>query len=443
MERGGQGSTWIARDDSIERYLQPPVVEPLLPSALRQGRLCPEPSVVLQCLAGFRVGHVAPAVYAGSAALEILFANLAANAVLLTVVDVAKLPAGGPPISAPTNLPQLRKPLTLPNDCHMVLGDGRHSPIAHQQRQFATSATGEGMESIDLFLVAEDPLNPRMLYTESGDGVVLAVYHLTAGATDPLPSHAVLVESSGGRQRLILFAGNGTPWWNPGQSVPPPPLRSIAHVVLHTDVTVAGVAHDQLVLQVVQPGSAGGPKWTFVPFRTFAESLWGQDRVALDGFWNTAHPDGAPLFESLDGSVTPTLAARVRDIAGTPLRGGILAGGVVPQPAVVAAPPPGMGVGPPPPGFIAQPLRGRTLQLFDGVVRRTGPAGLNGWLTVLAEDEVLGLYQTFQGLQPRQARRYHVNHAGATLATVIDNLILIGDVTDQGMQFDLGSMAKA
>jgi len=80
---------------------------------------------------------------------------------------------------------------------------------------------------------------------------------------------------------------------------------------------------------------------------------------------------------------------------------------------------------------------------FDGVVRRTGPAGLNGWLTVLAEDEVLGLYQTFQGLQPRQARRYHVNHAGATLATVIDNLILIGDVTDQALQFDLGSMAKA
>ena len=115
----------------------------------------------------------------------------------------------------------------------------------------------------------------------------------------------------------------------------------------------------------------------------------------------------------------------------------------MPQPAVVAAPPRGMVVGPPPPGLIAQPLRGRPLPLFDGVVRRTGPAGLNGWLTVLAEDEVLGLYQTFQGLQPRQARRYHVNHAGATLATVIDNLILIVDVTDQALQFDLGSMAKA
>jgi hypothetical protein len=445
MERVGQGSAWIARDDSIERYLHPPVVEPLLPAALRQGARCPEPSVILQCLAGFRVGHAAPAVYGGSPALEVLFANLAANAVQLTVVDVAKLPAGGPPISAPANLPLLRKPLTLPNDCHMVLGDGRHSPIAHRQRQFATSATGEGMESIDLFLVAEDPLNPRMLYTESGDGVVLAVYHLTAAATDPLPSHAVLVESSSGRQRLILLAGNGTPWWSPGQSVPPPPLRSIAHVALHPDVTVAGVAHDQLVLQVVQPGSAGGPKWTFVPFRTFAESLWGQDRVALDGFWNTAHPDGAPLFESLDGSVTPTLAAGVGDIAGTPLFGGILAGGVVAQPAVVAAPPPppGMIVGPPPPGPIAQPLGGRPLPLFDGVVRRTGPAGLNGWLTVLAEDEVLGLYQTFQGLLPRQARRYHVNHAGAALATVVDNLILIGDVTDQALQFDLGSMVKA
>ena len=389
---------------------------------------------MLQFDAGFHVWHAAPAVYAGSPALEVLFANLAANALQLTIVDVAKLPAGGSPISAPANLPTLRKPLLLPNDCHMVLGDGRQSPIAHLQRQFATSATGEGMESIDLFLVAEDPLNPRMLYTESGDGVVLAVYHLTAAATDPLPSHAVLVESSGGRQRLILFAGNGTPWWNPGQTAPPPPLRSIAHVALHADVTVAGVAHDQLVLQVVQPGSAGGPKWTFVPFRTFAESLWGRDRFALDGFWNTTHPDGAPLFESLDGSVTPTIPAGIRDIAGTPLFGGVLAGGVVPQPGEVVEPPPGL---------IAQPPRARPLPLFDGVVRRTGPAGLNGWLTVLAEDEVLGLYQTFQGLLPRQARRYHVNNAAAALATILDNQILIGDVTDQALQFDLGSVAKA
>jgi hypothetical protein len=476
MERVGRGSTWIARDDSIERYLHPPVVEPLLPPALRQGGLCPEPHVVLQCLARFRVAHVAPAVYAGSPALEVLFANLMANVMQLTVVDVGKLPAGAPPISAPANLPLLRKALTLPNDCHMVLGDGRHSPVAHQQRQFATSATGEGMESIDLFLVAEDPLNQRMLYTESGDGVVQAVYHLTRAAADPLPSHGVLVESSAGRQRLILFAGNGIPWWGPipapGTTTPPPPLRAVAHVALHPDVTVAGVAHDQLVLQVVQPGSPGGPKWTFVPFRTFAESLWGQDRFALGGYWNTAHPDGAPLFESLDGSVTPSIApANIMTVLDTPLFGGPLVGTVAPQPMVVGPQPPIVGpqppivgpqppiVGPHPPIVGSQPpivapppdlpimplaVQGGPLVLFDGVVRRAGPAGLNGWLTVLAEDEILGLYRTFQGLLPKQARRYHVNNAVAALATVIDNnLILIGDVTDQALQFDLGSMVKA
>ena len=93
-------------------------------------------------------------------------------------------------------------------------------------------------------------------------------------------------------------------------------------------------------------------------------------------------------------------------------------------------------------GLAARGPRGGPLPFFDGVVRRTGPAGPDGWLTVLAEDEILGLYLSFQDLLPRAARRYHVRHAATALGAVVDNQIVIGDVTETALQFDLGSVAK-
>src|SRR6185295_4226146 len=110
------------------------------------------------------------------------------------------------------------------------------------------------------------------------------------------------------------------------------------------------------ILQVVQPtGSGTDSKWAFVPFRTLAQSLWGKTREEQErfqAFWETRHPDGAPLFESLDGSVPTT----------------------------------------------PSPSKSPPLPLHDGVVRRASAAGTEGWITVLAEDEVLALYRTFDDL---------------------------------------------
>jgi hypothetical protein len=231
-----------------------------------------------------------------------------------------------------------------------------------------------------------------------------------------------------------------------------------------------------LIVQVVQPtGSSAGAKWAFVPFRTLAEALWGNDRFRFDGFWNTPHPDGTPLFTSLDGSVTPPIPPSAigpapippspigaSPIAREPIAPSPIMEPAIGQPAITPSPTPQPPV---PEPLIAQPIRaqpldlvgtpllaldpaalaarlarGRPLPFFDGVVRRAGPAGPGGWLTVLAEDEILGLYLSFQDLLPRAARRYHLRHATTALGAVIDNQIVIGDVTETALQFDLGSV---
>jgi hypothetical protein len=272
----------------------------------------------------------------------------------------------------------------------MALGDGRHSPVAHL-RQTVVSATGAAVSN-DYFLVLEVPAF-RTLQSGS-NGSVQAVYNLAIDESKGGPSHVVIVETSGGRQRLMLISGAERPWWGNQE------LNLVAHTALHAGVSVVGVAHDQIILQVAQPtGSGAGAQWAFLPFRTLAESLWGSGReehLRFQAFWETPHPDKAPLFESLDKSVPPSRS----------------------------------------------PSKSPPLPFHDGVVRRAAGAGVGGWLTVLAEDEVLALYRSFRDLLPVHARRFHVTRARSALGSVTDNRIVIGDVTDAALQFDLGAVVK-
>ncbi len=435
MERLGAGGTWVIRDEWLERYRHDGVHAALDPTELRAGRPCPPPHDVLQFATGFQVRHAAGAVFAGKAALEIVYTDPGVSLPQLIVVNVDSLPGGI--IPAPTQLPFHRK-LQLFGDARMVLGDGLHSSVAHWARQ--TNVLSTGAVSQDFFVVLEGGFSQLQ---STSDGSVLAVYNLTIDGADAGPSHALIVEAKGGQQRLMLISGADRPLWtNRG-------LALVAHTALHADVAVVGVAHDQIILQVVQPtGSGDNAKWTFVPFRTLAESLWGTDRLRFEGFSNTLHPDGSRLFTSLGDSVTPPTVIR-EPITEPPFV----------EPPIIREP-----IVQPP---ITQPIRGqpldiagtplvnvdltllggrtplaRPLPLFDGVVRRAGPAGSDGWLTVLAEDEMLGLYQSFRGLLPVSERRFHVRHARSVVGLVADNRIVMGDVTESALQFELGAVVN-